>query len=51
METITIELIGGTVITLIVLSWGFYKGFLYAKDNLGNNHLYDLSEIKSINKG
>ena len=51
MESITIELIFGTIITLVVASYGYYKGLFFFKDKDNNTHLYDISEIKSISRG
>jgi hypothetical protein len=51
MESITIEFIYGTVLTLVVLSYGFYRGIFYFRDKNNQTHIYDASEIKGIIKG
>jgi hypothetical protein len=51
METITINFIYGTCITILVLSYGFFRGVFYFKDMNNQSHIYDSNEIQSIIRG
>jgi hypothetical protein len=51
MEYITIELIGGTIITLLAITSGWYlKQIFFVRDIYNNIHLYSIEDIKRISK-